>query len=355
MKNFTLYMPNMGNVLLTKDVGVIPFIMQKYHGYKSEILCYSINDELYDNKIYLDNLEVNLIKNEEDVLQKLKNTQVLMMIGLYDYNIQMINAYKSVNPLGKIYLKLDANVYWMSNLNKSMNEGLLSALRRCDLITVESRRLEHLLNSIWNLNIQFIPNGYYNFINDEIINYEDKTNTIMFAGRVGSPDKNNQLLLEAFKNIEDKIKDWNIELVGGIEDNFLIYLKNYFTENPHLRERIKLTGKLEKNQLKERFKEAKIFCLTSASEACANVFSESVSNGCYLISTDVDGAIDIIDYGKYGRIFPVNNRTKLEEALLDSCFNEDLLKSNCINSQIYSQENLSWIKICENLNKLFRI
>lgn len=352
MRHFTLYMPNMGNYLLTKDVGVIPFLMGKYQGYKSEIISYTIHDEIYDNKKYLENLEVNLIKNEEDILKKIKHTDVLMMIGLYDYNIQMINTYKSINPLGKVYLKLDANLYWMSNINKAMNDGLLSILRMCDLITVESRRLQHLLNSLWGLGIEFIPNGYYDFINDELINYEDKKNIIMFAGRVGSPEKNNQLLLEAFKSVEDKIKGWNIELVGGIDDNFLIYLNNYLNENPHLIERIKLTGKLEKKELKEKYKEAKVFCLTSYSEACANVLSEAVSNGCYLISSDVDGAIDVIDYGRYGAVVPVNNKVKLEEALLDICCNEELLEENCLNSQIYAENNLSWIKICDDLNKL---
>ncbi|MGL5352393.1 MAG: glycosyltransferase family 4 protein [Clostridium sp.] len=353
MKKFTLYMPNMGNYLLTKDVGLIPFIMQKYQGYKSEILAYNIHDELYDNKTYLENLEVNTIKSEEDILFKLRNTDVLMMIGIYEYNIHMINTYKSVNPLGKVYLKLDANLYWLSNINKNMNEGLLSTLRKCDLISVESRRLQHSFNSMWGLRMEFILNGYYNFISDEIINYEDKKNTIMFAGRVGSPEKNNQLLLEAFKNIEDKIKEWNIELVGSVEENFKAYLNSYFNENPHLIERVKLTGALDKMELKERYKKAKVFCLTSSSEGCANVFSESVSNGCYLIASDLDCAIDIIDYGRYGRVFPVNNRIKLEEALLDTCSNDELLKKNCVDSQIYAKNNLSWIKICEDIDKLY--
>ena len=95
-----------------------------------------------------------------------------------------------------------------------------------------------------------------------------------------------------------------------------------------------------------------MFCLTSYSEACANVLSEAISNGCYLISSDVDGAIDIIDYGRYGCIVPINNRIKLEQALLDTCTNEELLKRNCLNSQIYAKNNLNWIKICENVNKL---
>lgn len=352
MKKFILYMPNMGNYLLTKDVGLIPFIMQKYEGYKSEILCYRISDEIYDNKIYLENLEVNSIKDEEDILTKLKNTDVLMMIGLYEYNIHMINTYKNINPLGKIYLKLDANIFWMSNINKTINESLLSTLRRCDLITVESRRLQQLLSSIWRLKIEYIPNGYYDFTDDQVIKYEYKKNTILFVGRVGAPEKNNRLLLEAFKNIENKISSWNIELVGGIEENFLLYLNNYLNENPNLKERIKLSEKLDKKELKERYKEAKIFCLTSSAEACANVLPESISNGCYLISSDVDGAIDIMDYGKFGKIIPVNDRIKLEEALVDTCCNEDMLKKNCLSSQIYSKNNLSWIKICKELNIL---
>ncbi|MEG1142247.1 MAG: glycosyltransferase family 4 protein [Clostridia bacterium] len=352
MKKFTLFLSNISNDLLTKDVGIIPFIMQKYYGYKSSIISLKTENEIFDNKKYLEGLEVQILKSNEQLNEELKKTDVLMLIGIYDFNISISSLYKSLNPSGKIYLKLDANLYWMQSIDKTMNQQTFNFLKSCYKISVESRSLQNILNSMWNLDIQFSTNGYYDFIDDKIIEYEDKKNIILFVGRVGAPEKNNQLLLEAFKNIEDKIKDWKLEFAGPVDDNFLIYLNKYFIENEHLRSRIVLSGKHDKNGLKKVYKDAKVFCLTSYSEACANVFSESVSNGCYLVSSDVNSVIDIIDYGRYGAIFPINNIDKLSQTLLEVCTNDDLLRKNCKVSQIYARDNLHWINICGEINKM---
>jgi hypothetical protein len=43
---FVTLFPGATNIHLTKDVGMIPFIMHKYYGYDSTLVCYK-NDE-YD-------------------------------------------------------------------------------------------------------------------------------------------------------------------------------------------------------------------------------------------------------------------------------------------------------------------
>lgn len=351
MKKLILFCKSISNTHLTKDIVIIPYLLQKYFGYDTEILTNSIDDELIDNKKYLDNLKITLV-DDELLNQKLADTDLLILFGLYNWNFELIHLYKSINPLGKIYLKLDANMYWMFNINKDIQEPFFEVLRKCTLITTESRRLQHLLNMTWRLNIKFIPNGYYNFVDDSIVTYEDKENIIMFSGRVGSIEKRNTLLLNAFKDIEPKIPNWKIELVGPVEDDFLIFINNYFRLNPHLKDKVKLIGNLNKKDLKTHYKKAKIFCITSDVEACANVFSEAICSGCYIISSDVDGAIDIVDYGKYGRIIPANNLESLRIALLETCLNENMLKENCLKSQSYAKEKLHWVNLCDEIYSL---
>lgn len=353
MKKFTLFLSNINNSILTKDVGIIPYLMKKHYNYNSSIISLKTEETLTDNKKYLENLSVNIIRDNSHLNEELRDIDVLMLIGIYEFNITIAKLYKQINKLGKIYLKLDASLFWMHSVDKNMNQHILDFLKSCDLITVEGRRLQHLLNTMWNMDIKYIPNGYFNFSDDDkFINYEEKNNTILFAGRVGSPEKNNQMLLEAFKQIEDKIPNWNIEFAGSVEDSFLVYLNEYFKGYEHLRKRIVFSGKHDKYSIKNVYKRAKIFCLTSLSEACANVFSEAVANGCYLITTDVDGAIDIIDYGKYGSIVPINHVYKLSQTLLEVCNDDKLLKENCEKSQIYAKENLSWVSICGEINNM---
>lgn len=352
MQKIKLYCNSIANAHLTKDIVMIPYILQKYFDYTTEILSNEIVDDLSDNKEFLEGLEITLLKSELDLKDKLLDTDILIIFGLYNWNFNAIQLFKQINPRGKIYLKLDANSYWMFNVSKDINSAVFDLLKQCTIISTESRRLQHLLNMLWNLNIKYIPNGYYNFINNDIVEFKEKENIIMFSGRVGSYEKRNELLLEAFKDIYNDILDWKIELVGPVTDEFLIYITNYFKLYPHLKDKVKLIGNLDKKELKNHYKKAKIFCMTSIIEACANVFSEAISNGCYIISTDVDGAIDIIDYGNYGKIIPNNDLEKLKDALLKACKNQTLLEVNCLEAQLYSKEELDWVKLCKKIDKL---
>lgn len=351
-KNLLLFCSSISNSHMTKDIVVIPYLLQKYFDFNSEIVTLNVEDDLIDNNIYLGGLCITTLDSPSQLDDKLLNTDLLVLFGLYNWNFEVIELYKSINPLGKIYLKLDANMYWMFDINKKMNSDILNILKKCSLITTESRRLQHLLNMSWNLNIKFIPNGYYNFTGDFYADYEKKDNIIMFAGRVGSPEKCNDLLLEAFKNIHDKIPNWKLELVGPVDDNFLVYINNYFRNNPSLVDKVLLTGSLNKSDLKKKYESAKVFCITSIIEACANVFSEALSNGCYIVSSDVDGAIDIINYGEFGKIFPCGNLQKLQDSLLYACTNDNLLKDVCHRSQEYCKDELSWVQLCGEINNM---
>lgn len=352
MKNFTIYHETFENHLFTKDVSLVAYVMQKYYGYHSSIICSNTKGELTDHKTFLENIDFKVIESTEMLDEHLKNTDVLMFIGIYNSNMNMILRYKQLNPNGKVYMKLDANPTWMCAVYKNMTPELQYSLNLCDIISVESRRMQYLLFCLFGRNIEYIPNGYYDFTDSPVVNYDDKKNIILFAGRVGNFTKNNHFLLQAFSDIAHKIPDWNLEFAGSVEDNFLEHLSNCLKVHPELKSRIKLTGQLNKVDLKKKYQESKIFCLTSPAEACANVFSESVYNGCYLVSTDVDGAIDILDYGRYGQLTPVVDIPAIGVALLEACQNDDLLRRNCEKSQIYARENLSWIKICAKLNNL---
>ena len=350
MKTFTTFFHTFENHMFTKDVGIIAYIMEKYYGYKSTIACTKTTGDMIDHEKYLENIDFKIFDNDKDLDDHLKNTDVLMFTGLYEVNCHLILRYKNLNPNGKVYMKLDANPTWMFAIYKSLNEPLKQVLDLCSIVSVESRKMQEILKICFQRDIKFIPNGYYDFTHSDIINYDEKENTILFAGRVGIPEKANHILLEAFKKVAHQIPNWNIEFAGPVEDSFLLYLSNYFKQIPELKSRIKLTGNHNKDELKETFKRAKIFCLTSPSEACAHVFSESIYNGCYLISTDVDGALDITDYCRYGQLYPAWDIDALARCLLETCSNENLLRENCYKAQKYAIENLTWIKICETLN-----
>ena len=351
MKKFVLYSSGICNEVFTKDICLIPFVMQKYYGYESSILTYTNEQDFPDNDKYLGHLKIISIESDEHLDKELRSADVIMMFGIYDDVVDLIYRYKRLNENGQIYLKLDMNSYWLSRLHVNMNDYIMGALKKCDLITAENKNNQEFINNNWGVRVEYIPNGYYEFVSDDYIDYKEKKNVILFVGRVGAPEKANHILLEAFAKIENELKDWSIELVGNVDPSFMPYINDYYNNNPKRRERVRLVGYLGKKELKERYKQYKIFCLTSLSEACANVFSQAISNGCYLVSTYVDGVRDITDNEKFGCIIPVNDIDRLSSVLREICQNEKLLEDNCISAQRYAKENLSWISLCDKINK----
>jgi glycosyltransferase involved in cell wall biosynthesis len=83
------------------------------------------------------------------------------------------------------------------------------------------------------------------------------------------------------------------------------------------------------------------------------LFVVSAFNGIYIISCDVEGAIDITDDKKYGDIFQINNFEELSKKLISTCSNEKLLEQVCNDIQINTRDNFEWIKICKKINSFF--
>lgn len=344
-KNFTTFQPGFDNEVFYKDVGIIPIIFQKHLGYSCNFLCYEINGD-YDMLIK-EGIKVTFIDNENTLNSALRETDVLMLYGIYDYNLKMILKYKELNPKGKIYLKLDMNIHWLRNMN--MDLSLTEVLNKCDLITVECKTLKNHIKEHWPVNVEYIPNGYYKF-SDDVVNYDEKENLIITVGRLGSYEKATEVLLQGFKEAFPKIRHWKLKLIGNIEDSFKPYIEDFFKNNPQLKDNVIFTGKIDDRKLlEEEYKKAKIFCLSSRFEGFPNVFPEASIKGCYIISSNIDPAYDITDDKKYGDIFGVDNPLELAEILTKICLNEEHLKEISYSIQKYTKENFNWIKLCERI------
>jgi len=343
-KKFIFYFPWFDDVHFTKDIGIIPFVMQKYYGYDVEIVTGVNKSEFPANEKYTENIKITFADSQEKIEQAIVRADILMLCGIYDFNISLISKFKDLNPEGRIYLKFDLNSYWMMDLDKKSD--FIQTLKTCDIISVENRRLQNMMMTRWGLHSLFIPNGFYDFFKSSLINYDTKNNTILTVGRPGSRPKNSELLLNAFIKIHQEIPDWNLVMVGEVAPWFQNYYEQLIANNPELKKRITLTGSLSYEETKKRYDQAKIFCLTSTQEGSANVVPESLGRGCYVIITDVDSAIDAINYGEYGRLIPVNNEGYLQRALLKACLSKFLLKQVCKNAQIYARSDLDWITLC---------
>lgn len=125
-----------------------------------------------------------------------------------------------------------------------------------------------------------------------------KKKEILFVGRLSYAHKRPDYLIRIWSLIEGRFPDWSLRLVGVGEDtNALVQLakdlnlKNVYFEgfqNPE-----------------PYYKDAQIFCLTSAYEGFGMVLVEAAAYGCVLIAfNSFDAVEDIIDDGRNGFIVP---------------------------------------------------
>jgi len=348
-KNFTLYWPGYVNGELYKDLGIITTVFSEHLNYNSCILC-NKNEENYDQEINK-NITMHFIVDDNTISNVLVNTDILMFMGYYDFNIKMIERFKSINSKGKIYLKLDMNIHWLRRI--TFDQYTINLLNECTLISVECKNLKKTIDQDWPLKVEYIPNGFYNSDINRDIEYKEKENIIITVGRLGTYQKGTEILLKAFKLASKKLTNWHLKLIGDIDPNFQGYIDNYININPELKDRIILTGRINDRELiEEEYLKAKVFCLTSRFEGFPNVFDEAANKGCYIISSDIDPAWDITDDKKYGSIFPINDYETLADELITVCSNEARMEKVCSDIQIYTREHFEWIKLCDKIDLL---
>lgn len=363
MKNFVTLFPGTRNVHLTKDVGMIPYIMFKYYGYKSKIVCYN-NDEYNYLTSLLNGLDMDFIKKVtgnnviDSAIYMIKNAKKIDILNLYHMrreSLILISIYKFLNRTGKVYLKLDLDIIskaYTDLIKKTIKTKILiRTLKKCKLISVETTgAYKKLIDLDLKINVEYIPNGAYNYSNVE---FSDKENIICTVGRIGSYDKSNETLLEAYQRAYSSIKDWKLYLVGTIDSNFNSYIKEYFNKYPYLKDSIIFFGEIiDRDELSAIYKKSKICCLTSRHESFGLVLVEAMSEGCFIITSDIGSARDITKSNVLGKIFDVGDINALSNILIEYCNNDYYIKDAFPKIIKYYNDRFDWVKICGKINQL---
>ena len=294
------------NVELVKDCGLIPYILYKNHGCDvSMVGPYSGPYPYYEKYVKGEKMEFlpngGVTEKMRYIDANAKEIDALLLRGCYPSNFPIAEAYKLANPDGRIYLGLDANSHWMDRIKWDEPE-FIKFMDDCDVIATSCRSVQKFLNEKWPWKIDYIPNGWYDFSHrQEEPVFENKKNVILTVGRLGTAQKATEVLLEAFARVADKIPEWQLRLVGGVEEAFQPYIKEYFLRFPHLSGRVRFVGLLaDREALFKEYQDAKVFALPSDLEGAPNVVSEALHAGCVTAVTKFDAYEDATDYGRCG-------------------------------------------------------
>lgn len=324
-KTFVALFPAAENVHLTKDVGMIPYIMGRDYGYEASLVCFT-NGEYPTYKYLRPFLNLTLLgRNRKYIITRpsfrmirylYRNAKKIDVLNLYHLTYETILygiIYRLFHKKGRVYLKLDmdSDAFMRRKRKYSISRLFLFDFllgKMTNLVSYEVSKAERVLQTelpALRKKIIHIPNGIDDgceFVkNIPRIPFARKEDLIISVGRIGSYQKNNQMLLEALLRVNLKL--WKVVFIGPIAESFQQYISDFFEKNSAYKESIFFTGSIEnRTALYDWYNRAKVFCLTSRSESFGIVFPEALFYGDFIITTDVYSSKEIVPSDEVGWI-----------------------------------------------------
>ena len=266
--------------------------------------------------------------------------------------------YKMFNKNGIIFLKLDctkALVDKIKKMNMVQRQILNVFLKRVDIIGVEKKEIFNELKSELRLHktkLLNISNGL-DFDRGEVklkAKFDDKEDIILSVGRIGSPEKNSKMLMDAFANIdENKLGNWKLVFVGPIEEKFEEEIDNYFKRYEYLKKKVIFKGPIyDRKELYNEYRKAKIFCLTSKFESVGIALIEAGAMGDVIISTNVGIADEIVN-GDNGILIEVGDISALTDGINKLIESKNLSQASYATEK-FCRENYDWDIIVKKLH-----
>ena len=347
------------NIELVKDVAQIPCTLAKIYGIQAELVT-SYVSEKGPNLSAVKELNLRhfpMLKNGKitGIFFLLKYARSIKWLNIYHIDKKSYywsRLYKFLNPKGHVYLKMDVDFRMCDDFeqNISRREVLQKCADAVDIISAESKSALSRVQPFVKKKIELIPNGYC-VSNDAKLTSVKRKNVFLTVGRLGTKQKATENLLQAFALCADKI-DWNLRLVGNVEESFKSYIEDFFNQNPLLRERIEFVGVISNRAaIDAEYRQAKVFVLPSRWEGAPLALTEAMANGCRLLATNVVPPImELTDNGKFGMVVPPDDVQSLAEAMIEST-KVDYSEIAVQEIMNYAKENYSWEAICKNLYK----
>lgn len=356
--NFVTLSPECRNIELVKDVGQIPYVLGKEQNINTAIVasCVDMTGANLQNVSTLKIINVPMILNNTSltgVVYLLKNAKNIDWLSLHHAgrrSYYWTKLYKFLNPKGKVYLKLDMDFRSCDLYDSDIWERKLfqKNMNIMDLVTVETQAVKERIQPYSSKEIQVLGNGYCKteFVPDI---YQERENNFITVGRLGTEQKATEVLLEAF-SLSAEFHEWNLKLVGTIEENFKDTVKEFFDNHPELVERVIFAGEIkEREALYNECCKAKVFVLPSRWEGFAIVGGEALSCGCRVIVSDqVPPMKEFTNSEKYGQIVPSDDVIALKNALIDAAKTETTVEETREIAN-YANKQFSWSNICKQL------
>ncbi|MDR1733493.1 MAG: glycosyltransferase [Oscillospiraceae bacterium] len=321
---------------LLKDCGFLPLAMQREYGLRAVMAGFFFDGD-YDTPLAAaPGLELEFYQLWDERLPfpfsditdpyeramfgylwyNARQMDILFLDGCYDITPRYIKAYRELRPDGAVLLALDMNSRWMTWFPFE-DSAYREAFDLCDAVVTCTKAIADSINNDPRASFvcHWLPNGFldpaasqeeYNASMQAPPDLSVKENILLAVGRVGTAQKNTELLLEAFTLTAPDFPDWQLRIVGSLRQalpQFKAFMRDWMADHKHLirDKRVVFTKEITDRQtLYAEYKKAKVFCLTSRFESTPNAFAEAARFGLFTVCTDIDCSREITDEGRLG-------------------------------------------------------
>ncbi|WP_295721491.1 glycosyltransferase family 4 protein [uncultured Methanobrevibacter sp.] len=339
MNLYILFPLTTNNDLL--KLGFVPYYLARNFDYNSTFINFNNDDYSYlENDLSELNMDIIERKYPFDFLNIIrylrKNAKNIDILQCFHYSIPTFTyffIYKLFNRKGKIYFKIDTDYNTALRLN-GFKKGLRYKFETkmsiflfkhlIDFASIETKKAQNVFlesHNIYKEKMYYLPCT----VNLDTEIKKEKKNIIISVGRIGSHQKASEIVLEAFKKVKTQTdNDWILKMVGPISEQFHEYIKQFFKDNPKLKESIIFTGNIiDRNELFEIFAEAKIFCLPSRYGSFEIVFTEALFYEDYLLVSDVGIGKYLVDNTNFGQIVEIDDVEDISKKMIEAIENYD--------------------------------
>ena len=248
----------------------------------------------------------NFIKREKILKNTWKQLHPDVILSFLGKN--NIMAIKSARGLGiPVVVSVRSNPsreYGDRSLNLSMRHYFPKAAG----VVVQTTEAAECFDS--RVRTKILPNSIHpDFINRSIVPFEERAKEIVTVGRLDD-NKNQILLINAFKELEKDFPDYRVVIYGDGEK------RKEFESNAS--KSVTFMGRV--SDVPDRIAGAEVFVLTSRQEGYPNALIEAMSLGLVCISTDCPcgGPRDLIRNGKNGLLIPMASDEEMVKELSDA-------------------------------------
>ncbi len=311
-------MTNLANFLVTdNEIGIVITINDtpKYELNKN-IKFYTLDKSACNG--YSDNAILRNIKRMKALKNTIENFKPDLIISFLpepSYRVLMLRKFNRIPII--VSVRNDPKIEYKSKLNKILMNILYPF---ADGFVFQTQEAKEYFNKKIQQKSVIIPNPLKEEFVKRPLYSGKKEKNIVAVGRL-EKQKNHKLLIDAYKNIENKIGDYKLIIYGegSLRENLKKQIKDL-----NLNEKVILAG--EVSDIPAKIEKSSLFVLTSDFEGMPNALMEAMAMGLPCIATDCPcgGPKYLIKNNENGILFKTNNKVELEEKILKVLFDTEL-------------------------------